>query len=654
MSKVYRPDIDGLRAVAILGVLFFHAFPSAISGGFIGVDIFFVISGYLITSLILNDLSLGRFSFGNFYYRRVRRLFPALLAVMVCCLAFGWFDLFVDEFHSLARHISSGAAFISNFVLARESVGTNGYFDISSDQKPLLHLWSLAVEEQFYLTWPIVLVFAFRMKRNIFRVALALAILSFAFNLYASPRFPIASFYLPFTRMWELLAGILVAVSSGHPFWQRLNSARARNILTTVGFLLLGIGFWAIDKTVPYPSFYALFPVVGTVMILRAGPLAWLNRYVLSHPVAVMIGLISYPLYLWHWPLLAFARIESPEFFTQWRWPALMISFALATVTYLFLERPIRDAKVRVQNWAVISLVAGMVTIGIVAKIAYVRQVEGPLSFKQSSIADVKTMIRNQPVAGKERLQWDVVTDNSGVSSLALPENAGSPNAIAYGDSKAEHIFNGLLRTESSKTWSFFSKKACLPLTPFPRKGSSEEEEDPACTEDNRVAIQYIRDDPRIQLVLVAFSGRILVATQRAYERDFPGSDGFQVILKSMQDTINTFQQSGKKVVMLLDNPLIFDPHRCVNRLLSREKFECGISLADHMTQFKRYYEFMSDLKKRLPDVAFYDPSTILCPDDFCSMVLDHKFIYFDRDHYSDLGAALVANDMLAHVNELR
>lgn len=203
----YRPDVDGLRAIAVLAVVFFHAFPNVIKGGFIGVDVFFVISGYLISTIIFENLDRGSFSFSEFYARRIKRIFPALILVLVACFTFGWFVLLADEYKQLGKHIAAGAGFISNIVFWNEA----GYFDNAAHTKPLLHLWSLGIEEQFYILWPLVLWFAWKRKFNLLTITILFAIASFALNVKGVKQDAVATFYSPQTRFWELLSGSLLA-----------------------------------------------------------------------------------------------------------------------------------------------------------------------------------------------------------------------------------------------------------------------------------------------------------------------------------------------------------------------------------------------------------------------------------------------------------
>ena len=296
----HRADIDGLRAVAILPVVMFHAFPSLVGGGFIGVDVFFVISGYLISSIVFVELAQRRFSYRVFYARRVRRLAPALILVLATTLAAGWLELFPHEFASLGENVAGGAAFVSNFVL----YGQSGYFDAASEAKPLLHLWSLGIEEQFYIVWPFLLTLL--PGRKAFLGCVVLLLVSFALNVYVTRTENAAeAFYFPFTRWWELMAGAALGwIVVFQPF-----SSRYREVISATGLLLILGAAVGLHKGIQFPGWWALVPVLGAVALIASDG-AWVNRKILSSVPMVSIGLISYPLYLWHWPLLAFARVE--------------------------------------------------------------------------------------------------------------------------------------------------------------------------------------------------------------------------------------------------------------------------------------------------------------------------------------------------------
>jgi peptidoglycan/LPS O-acetylase OafA/YrhL len=405
----YRADIDGLRAVAVLAVVGFHAFPNWVKGGLVGVDIFFVISGFLISTIIFDSLERNSFSFLEFYSRRIRRIFPALLLVLIASFSFGWFWLFADEYKQLGKHIAAGAGFVSNFVLWNEI----GYFDITADTKPLLHLWSLGIEEQFYIVWPLLLWAAWKTRVNLLTITLLVAIVSFALNINGIGKDAVATFYSPQTRIWELLAGSTLAwitlykqttfFKVKHRLYQWIgvvvyaqaseaNGKMLRNVQSVFGVLLIGISFLVVTKGKSFPGWLAVLPTLGAVLIISAGTNAWANRTLLSNRVLVWFGLISYPLYLWHWPLLSFARIvESQSPSQEIRIVIVCISILLAWLTYRFIEKPVRF---RLQGKSrTVILASLMVMIGCIGYNTYDR---GGLPFRMQSESEFLGYFENE------------------------------------------------------------------------------------------------------------------------------------------------------------------------------------------------------------------------------------------------------------------
>ncbi|MCK9395013.1 MAG: acyltransferase [Methylobacter sp.] len=360
----YRPDIDGLRALAILSVVIFHAFPKALPGGFVGVDIFFVISGFLISCIIFKSLLRGDFSFTEFYAHRIKRIFPALILVLAACYAFGWIALLPEEFKQLGKHMAAGAGFVQNIILWQES----GYFDIASRLKPLLHLWSLSIEEQFYLIYPLLIWGAWRLRLNILiMVICTLLLISFGLNISTIGKHAVETFFVPQTRFWELLAGSVLAYMQifklprftewlkrymFHPmiFQQpppvERRNAILSNLLSFGGLLLILAAIFGLSKGKLFPGWWALAPVLGAFLLILAGPTGWVNLNILANRLMVFVGLISYPLYLWHWPLLSFARImESGKTSAIMRISIIALSFLLAWLTYRLIEKPVRFGR---------------------------------------------------------------------------------------------------------------------------------------------------------------------------------------------------------------------------------------------------------------------------------------------------------------------
>ena len=357
-SLKYRPDIDGLRAVAVLGVIIYHAFPWMLPGGFVGVDIFFVISGYLISGILYKGHRSNKFSFKEFYARRIRRLFPSLITVLLLCLGYGWVVLLPDEFQRLGKHVAAGTLFIQNIVFWKES----GYFDTLANLKPLLHLWSLAVEEQFYILFPPILLLIWKRKWRLVPVLLLLLLLSMAANLWMTRRDGPTDFFLTPFRAWEFLGGCLLAwwhYEKGHeqdkPFY--------REAISWAGGLIIILSYVIIHQSSSYPGWRATFPVVGSLLLIEGGRSASVNRWILSNPVVVWIGLISYPLYLFHWPALSFLHIvmgDNPGVMSTLS--AIGVSLVLTIITFYFIEKKVRHNS---SSWTIPVLVGAFMASGL-------------------------------------------------------------------------------------------------------------------------------------------------------------------------------------------------------------------------------------------------------------------------------------------------
>ena len=297
----YRAEIDGLRALAVVPVILFHAGFELFSGGYVGVDVFFVISGYLITTILMEDLENNQFSILKFYERRARRILPALLFVTLISIPFAILILSPNDLKDFFQSIAAVSTFTSNILFWMES----GYFDQAAELKPLLHTWSLAVEEQYYLVFPVFLFATWRFGKNlVFWLIILFAALSLGFSEWASQNFVAANFFLPFSRVWELFAGSVAA------FIVNKRGLRSNNILSLTGFLAIIFAIFFYDRTTPIPSIYALIPVTGVVLLLLYGDKGTLAAKILSVKVLVGIGLISYSAYLWHQPVFAFWRLS--------------------------------------------------------------------------------------------------------------------------------------------------------------------------------------------------------------------------------------------------------------------------------------------------------------------------------------------------------
>lgn len=431
----YRSDIDGLRAIAVLLVVAFHAFPVVIRGGFIGVDVFFVISGYLITGIIWRELRSGNFSPISFYARRIRRIFPALIVVLAAVMALGWFTLLPNPLAQLGLQSFAGGLFFPNILFLNQS----GYFDPAAETKPLLHLWSLGVEEQFYLVWPwLLLCIRHRPRGQIVAVAI-LAAASLTYSIWITRHDPVTAFYSPISRFWELGVGGLLS------FLPRVT--RFGNRLSMIGIVVIAVSAVLIDSKTPFPGVAALGPAIGAMMVVisRSDALSW-------RPL-VAIGRISYPLYLWHWPLLRFAAaagLTSPAQTVG----VVAVSFILAFMTAELVERPIRFGGLR--RVGVRASTAFMLLI-VTMSLAIWRS-GGALWRYPSEIRPVLQTMNYNP---RDDARMDCWLDSkAGFDAYAASCKTGK--TVVWGDSHAGRLYTGLRKDGGGI--SQFARDSCMPI----------------------------------------------------------------------------------------------------------------------------------------------------------------------------------------------
>jgi peptidoglycan/LPS O-acetylase OafA/YrhL len=447
----YRADIDGLRAVSILLVVGYHAQPSLIPGGFIGVDIFFVISGFLITRIILSQSEANTFSFLEFYARRIRRIFPALIVVMAVTYLLGWLFLLPDGFALLGKNIAAGVAFVSNLFQLTQL----GYFAPDAAENPLLHLWSLGIEEQFYIFWPpALLIIGWKWRRT---WMLAIATASFGISLLIFFGYKDWSFYSPISRAWELLAGGILATNYADALERgKQRIPQLENLLGGLGAAAMIFAAIALNKESLFPGVYALLPVLGAVLIILA-PNSLLNRTLLSSPQMVWIGLISYPLYLWHWPLLSYlgiVRNGNPNAVEIWA--AVLIAIALSWLTFRFVETPLRR-----QKNAAPKLAFGLVAIGAVG---IVTAVASGFGFRfPPEIRAIAQLAKHSNAGFRDKCLLDV--PGSEFNSGCI-EQGDKPLVLLWGDSTAAALYPGLKNAQATVPFRLarFTASACPPI----------------------------------------------------------------------------------------------------------------------------------------------------------------------------------------------
>lgn len=622
----FRSDIEGLRALAVLLVLLVHAFPKSLPNGFIGVDIFFVISGYLITGILLREIREQQFSVLDFYIRRINRIFPALALVLAFSIGLGLLTLYPNELTSLGRSIAAGAGFIANLNFYAEA----GYWDTASKLKPLLHLWSLGVEEQFYLIWPLALWIAWRRKWTFTIVCAGLLAVSLIANLVVTPIEQAAAFYLPFTRFWELLAGGWLAC--------RMNNAAGdqRNRLgTPLG--IVGAGLIAASLAIPmppekFPGAYAIGPVLGTVLLIAAGQQALVNCTLLSNRITAYFGAISYPLYLWHWPLLVFARLaDNGTLTSRSRNLAVLASIVLASATYHLVENPIRHGRWRRGATAAVllALVVALGTGGLGLYLHFGKQLQ-------------KT--HNQPL-----------------ETYARPEVTLTRKVALLGDSNAGHFSYGLsllygdrLVTIASPGWPY------LAGTDFRQDYVRHPDHTgtPALTEE---ALSRLSGDPEIDVVIIsnAFTLYFQSDSLRSTASTIPGETAAQAYSAGLKRTTQRLVAAGKRVVFVKAVPTFkvastFACEVTPPPLRNQHADQCSRPLAEVRAERDEFNRVVAEALSGITHVAVFDTVDELCDADACHIIRDGNVMYADPGHFSTAGSQLMGAALARAVEALR
>ncbi len=631
----YRPDIDGLRGVAVLLVVIFHIFPEAIVGGFIGVDIFFVISGYLITSIIIKNLDCQSFSFTQFYLRRIKRIFPALVIVLLCSSLFSLFALYPIELLSFKKHLLGGVLFASNII----SLYENSYFDIASQNKPLLHLWSLGIEEQFYLVWPFLLFLTFRKKVRFSFVILMLAITSFFLNICTVYGDNTVAFFSPLCRFWELMVGGFVASLEA-----KNGGGRNRftcNLLSVTGaaFLFCSLAFVK-DKSA-FPGWLALLPTLGAAFVIAGGAESLLGRC-LSHRGVVWIGLISYPLYLWHWPLISFYQTiygAMPAY--SERFGIVFFSLFLAWLTFLYIEQPIRYGVGRAASRHLIPVGLGMILAGFFG-----------CSFYSS---------KSQPAGAQEILESGVKGETKKI--------------LLVGDSHADHLFAGLeveLGGISNQSYP-----GCIPFytldtynTIYRKKG--------VCLRLVNNLYESIKKDKAIDTVVMSSMGAVYLSgeafngvgvertlgLQLQLEDNHDISDRAKIYEIAMRKTLQLLVSLNKTVFFVIDVPEIgLDPRYCKQNysvggventpIIKRSYIsDCTVSRDVYEARIKDYKQLTAKVLAEFPQVIVFDPTKYFCDEEKCQGIKDGKLLYRDGDHLSVDGSKYLAKYLAPVIRE--
>lgn len=639
-TLAYRRDIDGLRAIAVIAVVLFHFGVPGFTGGFVGVDVFFVISGYLITSIIWREREAARFSFVDFWARRARRILPALFVMMFGALVAGWFLLAPKDYSELGRSAHNQAVFISNLFFMRQ----DGYFDVASDLKPLLHTWSLSVEEQFYIIFPLLLtLLSSRLKH--WRAALfVLLLVSFGMSTWAVSHAPEKAFFLLPMRAWELLAGAMLAVIPARQYRASLALAQAVS-LAGLGLILLAV--FTYDPSTPFPGVAALLPVMGVVCLIWAnGQQATLAGKLLGSRLLVGIGLISYSWYLWHWPVYVFGKYASVDGLAPWELGALLLlSLLLGYGSWRFVEAPFRERRLLAGRRQVLAAAGiALLGMGLLGKsLVWTQGVPWRLSPEALQFAQARTWSPEQMAC----LADGNKNRHNGFCRFGPP--SGPTRALVWGDSHATALVpalqDGASRYGISVTQAGYA--GCLP---FNRKEST-----PGCLSFNQRVTQLLGQETYSDVVLVArwslyvygqrdgdTEASLLDPVTGAYDRKVAE----QRFADSLRALVQQLRAGGHRVWLVKEVPLqeFSAPYR-LSRLamLGRPTDKEGMPLAEHLQRQAYISRVFEQMAAADPGVKLLDPAPRLCSESgWCRVELDGRSLYTDDNHLSAVGSRYV------------
>jgi peptidoglycan/LPS O-acetylase OafA/YrhL len=650
----YRPDIDGLRAIAVLAVIAYHFHLGPVTGGFTGVDIFFVISGYLITGNIITKLDAGAFNYWDFYQRRIRRIFPALLVILLFTLAVGLSVLREDEafhvgqslpFSELYRSVLMGAGFITNFAMLR----AGDYFSQTATDQPLLHLWSLAIEEQFYIIWPLLLFGVHALKLRYFPVVVAIAAISFAVNIATVHNDPTLAFYSTLSRAWELMLGAMLACPNARLFSRIPMGGDTRSVL---GLVFLLTGLFALGPTTPFPGWAALLPTTGTLLAISAGEKAVGNRYVLAAKPMVWIGLISYPLYLWHWPaLLLFEKWSAsfpPHSFERplARTLTLACVAAASWLTFRYIEIPFRFGRGRAPFYAV-ALLLLMGAVGALSEVAlktewspvslssYQRETLSQLA-KTSELKDLDKLYGERPCFKYHSSDTAALFVQNNCFQITYP---GAKTVFLIGDSHSASLSLGLRPLLERERINFLqvSTGFCEP--------TSNNESVYACDDINKLAANKIAELKPDVVVIDSYWG---MAAQPPY---FLGSgDYFSALLAKLED----IRKSGVTRIFVVGQIPIWIPS--LPETLAQNFVRNNLTIPQRTFKGIDHGSLQMDTKMRgieFPTgVVYLSLKDLLCDETGCLTAvgpnLEEDLTVWDYGHLTPAASSFVTRSMIA------
>jgi peptidoglycan/LPS O-acetylase OafA/YrhL len=638
----YRPEIDGLRAIAVTSVIFYHAGLSLFGGGFVGVDIFFVISGFLITAILINNLKNGNFSFLNFYERRARRILPALFVVLFVSTIFAWLSLIPYEFQFYSRALVSVILFISNTKFGQE----NNYFDPINELKPLTHTWSLAVEEQFYIFFPVLLIVLWKFQRNrILNILITLSLLSLIGAEIGSVVKPGENFYFTLTRSWELLIGAISALI--------IDRVPPNRYLPILGFLFITVAIFFYDSTTPTPSIFMLLPTMGAAFVILFSKADDLVTRLLAHKVPVFFGRISYSAYLWHYLLFSYYRMIFGVHVSLSEAAILIFfTFALAHLTWLYIEQPFRAGeRTIVSNQRSIFVLSGTVSLlflsfGIAGQVFHGFEFRLPIEQRDSVLFQDSESFKFARSTSND--SCEDLLNSPPLSEEVCITNSAIPKILIAGDSKAMSLYSAIYSKKSDMSAMLIAAHGCplyanLNYLPTFETGFSNN-----CTAIAKKIIETANNLKSVDTVIIFNDANQLDEGLSRYDLEGKRLTKAEAFRSAYNFVLSDLSKSGKRIILVSDNPTwSVDPKKCLQTLpLSRPSHDgCQINVKNFRENRTYYFQVLNELKRSYPKVIFYDPLNILCNlDGSCDIHEHQKLLYFDKTHMSPLAALKVLN----------
>ncbi|MBS1788706.1 MAG: acyltransferase [Acidobacteria bacterium] len=642
----YRPDVDGLRAVAILPVVMYHVGFKGFSGGFVGVDVFFVVSGFLITSLILPEAVQRTFSIVNFYERRIRRIFPALFTIMLVSFPASFWLMWPEAFKEFGQSLIAATFFSSNILFWSKF----GYFDNPSESRPLLHTWSLAVEEQFYILFPLYLIVVTRwFPRALKPATVVIALLSFGLSVYTVASSPTAAFYLMPSRVWELLLGALLAMKVFPP----LNVPALRTALAGIGLVCIALAVGLLTSRSPFPGANALLPCIGTFLVIYAGT-GGQNAVgrLLSARWLVFIGLISYSLYLWHWPLIVFVELYRFRHISNGEaWAVIGLSVLLAVLSWKYIEQPFRTRRIAASRRS-LFLMAGA-TMALTVMLAWPVHYKDGLPTRMSLAAQKLAAVSDD--CHGPRTRCNSPTPEAVQFDKLCRIGAKPPTQVDFalwGDSHAEFVLSAVSEAAArvNRTGLQITSEGCPPLLNTSRSNRHYRH----CQALTDAALKVVSEPQIRRVILVA---RWALWTEGSRYRDENGdpiqlmdatsptgqATNHEVFQRGLTRTLDALKSLGKEVTIVAPIPEIgWDvPSVLALETWHHRSIHSAPTLAEFLNRNRNSLRLLQELQQTYGFEMIY-PHQILCDQAICHVTINSRPLYCDDDHLSGYGRSFL------------